>query len=997
MALKEYRKKRSFTDTPEPQGGKPAAKTLQFVVQKHDASRLHYDFRLEMDGVLKSWAVPKGPSLNPADKRLAMMVEDHPFDYKNFEGIIPAGNYGAGTVMVWDEGTYEALDHADGKTKTARPKATPKRSAAKTGPNGSPSKSEMEKLLLKELKDGSLKFRLNGKKLKGEFALVRTQGRGENSWLLIKHRDQYATEKPVTDKDKSVVSNKTLEQIEKNPRSRQWQSNRTAATKPTATKPTTKPTPKTTTKTTTKPTKPTLKKTPAKSSSKTPTKRSPNPPLPPNAGRKAPMPKDISPMLATLVDKPFDDEGWSYEIKWDGYRALTYLKKGKIELRSRNNKSFEKYYPVYEAFKDWTIDAVLDGELIVLNEKGQSNFNALQNWRSEADGELIYYLFDLLWLNGRDLTGIPLSQRRQILASIVPKEGIIRYSESFDVSGTEFFAAAQKAGLEGIMAKKTDSEYTPAIRTREWLKIKTASRQEVVIGGFTRNEDSPKLFSSLLVGVFEKEKLVYTGKIGTGFTDKMQKEMMQQFRPLVQKTSPFSTVPDINKPSRFRPEPPDAKATWLKPKLVCEVSFREMTEDGVMRHPSFEGMREDKNAKDVVREKALHVSKSLIQTPEASDPGNPTLPSKTSRPSKTTRPSITSRPSKTTRPSRTSTPTGRTPKTKTMASKTKSPTEQLTKPTAPADRKTLLNPSEETQTKKINGHDIQFTNLSKIFWPKEKYTKRDLLNYYYQVAPYILPYMKDRPQSLNRFPNGITGPSFYQKNVLGKVPEWIETFPYHSEGDKEDKEFLVCTDEASLLYMISLGCIEVNPWSSRIRTPDNPDFCIIDLDPGKNTKFEQVIEAAQVTRQVLESAGITSYPKTSGSTGIHIYFPLGAKYDYEHSKEFARVIVQHVHEEIPSYTSLERTVSARKGRMYLDFLQNRPQATIAAVYSVRPKPGATVSTPLDWDEVKKGLKMSDFTIKNVPDRLKETGDLYKPVLGKGIDMQKALDQLTQAV
>jgi bifunctional non-homologous end joining protein LigD len=306
---------------------------------------------------------------------------------------------------------------------------------------------------------------------------------------------------------------------------------------------------------------------------------------------------------------------------------------------------------------------------------------------------------------------------------------------------------------------------------------------------------------------------------------------------------------------------------------------------------------------------------------------------------------------------------------------------------------TLLNPSDEAQTRNINGHDLHFTHLSKIFWPKEKYTKRDLLNYYYQIAPYILPYMNDRPQSLNRHPNGISGPSFYQKNVLGKVPDWIRTFPYHSAEDKEDKEFLVCTDEASLLYMISLGCIEVNPWSSRVDTPDNPDWCIIDLDPAKNTPFDKVIEAAQVTKQILESAGLTSWCKTSGSTGLHIYFPLGAKYTYEHSKEFARVIVTRVHEEIPSYTSLERTVSARKGKMYLDFLQNRPQATIAAPYAVRPKPGATVSAPLHWEEVKKGLKMLDFTIKTMPARLKETGDLFKPVLGKGIDIEKALKKL----
>ena len=920
MALKEYQKKRTFTNTPEPQGGKPTGKGLQFVVQKHDASHLHYDFRLEMEGVLKSWAIPKGPSLNPAEKRLAMMVEDHPFDYKNFEGIIPKGNYGAGTVMVWDEGTYEPLEETNG-TKAAQ-----------------------EKALLKGLRGGSLKFRLNGKKLKGEFALVHTHGRGENAWLLIKHRDKYATEDPVADKDKSILSKKTLEQIERNPKSKQWISNRSVTPKDAAQKTAPAVTPKKTTKS--------VKAT-----------------TPRDAGRKAPMPKDLSPMLATLVDKPFDEEGWSYEIKWDGYRALTYLKKGKVELRSRNNKSFEKYYPLYETFSTWKLDAVLDGEVVVLNEKGQSNFSSLQNWRSEADGELIYYVFDLLWLDGRDLTGLPLSERRQLLESIIPTVGPVRYSESFTASGTKFFAAAQKTGLEGIMAKKTDSYYTPGVRTREWLKIKTASRQEVVIGGFTRNEESPKLFSSLLVGVFEKGKLQYTGKIGTGFTEKMQQAMMKQFTPLIQKTSPFDKIPNINKPSRFRPDPPDAKATWLKPNLVCEVSFREMTEDGVMRHPSFKGMREDKPAKAVGRETALPTKKVVAEERPAK--GSPLAkPAKKSAPKKSARAKAPA---------------------KAARSRAATAPQPASKSTTP--RKTLLNPTDESQSREINGHNLQFTNLSKIFWPKEKYTKRDLLNYYYQVAPFILPYMNDRPQSLNRHPNGINGPSFYQKNVSGKVPDWIKTFPYHTAEDNEDKEFLVCTNEASLLYMIGLGCIEVNPWSSRIQSPDNPDWCIIDLDPDKKTPFEKVIEAAQVTKSILDQAGIRSYCKTSGSTGLHIYFPLGAKYTYEHSKEFARVIAQRVHNEIPDYTSIERTVSARKGKMYLDFLQNRPQATIAAPYAVRPKPGATVSTPLHWEEVKKGLTTQNFTIKNIPARLKETGDLFKPVLGKGIDMEKALKKL----
>jgi bifunctional non-homologous end joining protein LigD len=929
MALKEYKKKRSFANTPEPQGGQPDSKTLQFVVQKHDASRLHYDFRLEMDGVLKSWAVPKGPSLNPADKRLAMQVEDHPFDYKDFEGIIPPGNYGAGTVMVWDEGTYEPLTETHGM------------------------KAAEEKVLLKELRDGSLKFRLNGKKLKGEFALVRTKGRGENSWLLIKHRDRYATETPVTDKDKSVRSKKTLEQIAKNPRARQWSGNRGAASAGNSRATSSAcnrgaASPAGNSRATSSAGRTLAAKPGAKSGSARPAANRPPAPAKPGipaAAPKKPFPKDISPMLATLIDKPFDDEGWSYEIKWDGYRALAYVQKGKVELRSRNNKSFEKYYPVYDSLKSWPVSAVLDGEIVVLNEKGQSDFGDLQNWRSEADGSLVYYVFDLLWLEGRDLTGLPLAARRSLLQSIVPDDGIIRYSESFETGGKKFFAEARRLGLEGIMAKRTDSIYSPGMRSREWLKIKTASRQEVVIGGFTRNEDSPRLFSALLVGVFEKDRLRYTGKVGTGFTEKMQREMMQQFKPLIQKKSPFDVEPNVNQPSRFRPNPPVAKATWLKPVLVGEVAFREMTTDGVMRQPSFQGMREDKDAKEVFRERALVTKKVVAEQDDAA------------------------------------------------AGKSRSVADKIPGPVKATDRKTLLNPADETQTRKINGHDLSFTHLSKVFWPKEKYTKRDLLNYYYQVAPYILPWLKDRPQSLNRHPNGITGPSFYQKNVSGKVPDWIKTFPYHSADDNEDKEFLVCTDEASLLYMVSLGCIELNPWSSRTVTPDNPDWCIIDLDPDKKTPFDQVIEAAQVTRKILDAAGVASYCKTSGSTGMHVYFPLGAKYTYELSKEFARVVVGHVHQEIPDFTTIERMTSQRKGRMYLDFLQNRPQATIASPYSVRPKPGATVSAPLHWEEVKKGLIMQDFTIKNMPARVREMGDLFKPVLGKGIDMEKALKKL----
>jgi bifunctional non-homologous end joining protein LigD len=654
-------------------------------------------------------------------------------------------------------------------------------------------------------------------------------------------------------------------------------------------------------------------------------------------GRKAKFPSNILPMLATLVDKPSEQEGWTYEIKWDGYRALA-LKNGKsIELKSRNDKSFnKKFYPVYAEIAKLGFNCVLDGEIVVLNAKGISDFGALQNWRSEADGELFFYVFDLLWFEGMDLTELPFSERRTLLKALIPQTEIIRISENFSESGSDFFSMAKKMGLEGIIAKKQDSIYYPGKRTKDWLKIKSNKRQEMVIGGYTRNENTSKLFSALLVGVFENGELVYTGKVGTGFNEKTQREMMAKFKPLVIKKPPFSFVPDINKPSRFRPDPPHAVATWLKPVLVCEVSFAEMTSDGVMRHPSFEGMRIDKKAADVIRENEIPVE---------------TI----SREEKTLR------------------------KNKMLVTVKKS------------DRKTFLNPTDETQMRVVNGHTLKIPNLSKVFWPKEKVTKRDLLNYYYQVAPYILPYLKDRPQSMNRFPNGIEGKRFYQKDVTGKAPEWIKTFLYHSDADDRDRNYLVCTGEASLLYMASLGCIEMNPWSSRIQSPDEPDWCIIDLDPDKNS-FNQVIEAAQVTKQVLDSIGVPSYCKTSGSTGLHIYIPLGAKYSYEQSKEFARTIVTMVHQEIPRYTSIERIISNRKGKMYLDFLQNRPHATVASAYSLRPKPGATVSMPLHWDEVKKGLKMTDFTIFNAVERLKETGDIFKPVLGKGINLGKVIKE-----
>ncbi len=481
MALDKYREKRSADETPEPFGGKASGKELRFVVQKHDASHLHYDFRLEMDGVLKSWAVPKGPSLDPAVKRLAMMVEDHPYDYKDFEGIIPKGQYGGGTVIVWDEGIYEPAELVEGDLK------------------------KQEKNILHQLHSGKLKFTLKGKKLKGEFALVKAYGRGENGWLLMKLEDKYATADDVTLKDKSVLSKKTIAQMEKSP-------DAVYGKKDTSKKKETK-----TSKTTDADAAGVIEdQVEQKSSTVKKSKAQLTKLLKDTSTQK--YYTEVEPMLATLVDKPFDSDEWIYEVKWDGYRAVSFLNKGKVEIKSRNNKSFsDKFYPIYDELKTFKMDAILDGEVVVVGAEGKANFGALQNWRSEADGELVYYVFDLLWHQGKDLKDLPLVDRKAILEQVLPSSNTIMISQDFETSGIEFLEAAKKMNLEGIMAKRKDSQYHIKDRTKDWLKIKENKRQEVVIAGYTLNDDSSKLFSSLLVGVYEGKELIYTGKVGTGF------------------------------------------------------------------------------------------------------------------------------------------------------------------------------------------------------------------------------------------------------------------------------------------------------------------------------------------------------------------------------------------------------------------------------------------------------------------------------------------------
>jgi bifunctional non-homologous end joining protein LigD len=884
MALKKYREKRKFGETPEPEGGEGSASgSLRFVVQKHQARRLHYDFRLELEGVLKSWALPKGPPLDPKDRRLAVMVEDHPLEYGNFEGTIPRGNYGAGTVMVWDAGVFHSPETSD--------------------------RAETERLLKAGLQKGHLAIVLRGRKLQGGFDLVKLKKGEENAWLLLKRADQFATQADVTAEDRSVLSNRTLEEI-------------TAAVPGTV---------------------------PAHLKVKPPDLQ---------GALKSEMLRNLKPMLPILLRRPFDRAGWLFEIKWDGYRAMAEVEEGQVRLYSRNLLSLEeRFAPVVQSLRQLGHRAVLDGELVVVDDTGKANFEWLQNYPRSGNGQLVYYLFDILFLDGYDLCPLPLRKRKEILERVLPPLPHLRLSEHLADRGVGFFEAARERGLEGIVAKDGESRYQPGRRSPSWFKVKTHFRQEAVIGGFTEPRGGRTDFGALLLGAYQGRELRFVGQVGSGFTGKSLAEVRARLAPLVQKVCPFETRPH-----------PDSPAQWVKPQLVCEVKFQNWTGEGIMRQPVFLGLREDKSAPEV-----------KVELPASPPPVRAAVAPAESV-SKNQPPSALRRPSGA--EAGEAAHSGRSRAADVGGSA--SPTNQ--------EAQSLSNSCSGSES---GAGTLPFrpTNLKKVFWPKEKYSKGDLLDYYRRVAPFILPYLKDRPQSLHRHPDGITGKSFYQKNFRDG-PAWIKTVKAGSGSGRKEIEYLLCQDEASLLYLANLGCIELNPWSSRLGTLDRPDFVVIDLDP-RESPFAHLVEAAVETRRVLDLAGAEGYLKTSGKTGLHVYVPLGARYRYEEAARFAEILVRLIHFALPHTTSLERSPKKRIGRVYLDHLQNRQGQTVAAPYSVRPRPGATVSTPLRWEELK-GLDPSRFTIRSLPRRLEKVGDLWRPVLGPGVDLAGSLDRLLRA-
>jgi bifunctional non-homologous end joining protein LigD len=834
MIVSKYHQKRKFDSTREPKGElQQAGNALIFVVQQHAASHLHYDFRLEMEGVLKSWAIPKGPSMNPDDKRLAVMVEDHPYDYKDFEGNIPKGNYGAGNVIVWDKGTYIPAD--DSK------------------------KEASEKILLAGLKKGHLSIILQGEKLKGVFSLVKMHGDQDNAWLLMKKTDSFATDKDILKKDKSVNSGETLKSLET-----RYKSGKSAVKE--------------------------------------------------NKKEQLETAEFIAPMLAETATKPFDDQLWVFENKYDGYRTIAVINSDKVNLFSRNGLSFDKKFKtIAEELKKISHTAVLDGEVVIEDDSGRSDFQLLQNNLKTGKGTLSYYVFDLLNLDGQDIRSLKLSERKELLKMLLNKSTLsnVLYSEHVTAEGKSFFDLAKTNQQEGIMAKKSDSPYRAGKRSSEWMKIKITRSEEAVIVGITEPRGSRRYFGAILLARYDGENLIYAGKCGTGFDFRSLKDLYSKFE------SAFTNESPLNKAVKVR-----EKVQWIKPVFVCQVKFTEWTNDNHLRHPVFMGLRADKKAEDVK-------VTTPIEIPDMKEKASPA-------------------------------------------------------------RKSHKYKNESDL--KIGRVNVHLTNQNKIYFPEDSISKGDLIAYYEQVAEIILPYLKDRPQSLNRFPNGIYGKSFYHKDMdVERIPSWLKTYKTYSESNNADIDYLLCNNKASLLYMVNLGCIDINPWNSSIKHITKPDWVVIDLDP-EEIDFKEVVRTALVVKEVLDELKIDAYCKTSGATGLHIYVPLAAKYDYEAVKIFAELISHSVNSRLPETTSILRPVKKRKHRVYIDFLQNRIAQTLAAPYSVRPKPGATVSTPLEWSEVNEDLSPQMFTIKNALQRFAQKGDLWKPVLGKGANLEKLFEK-----
>jgi bifunctional non-homologous end joining protein LigD len=833
------------------------------VVHKHAARRLHFDLRLELDGVLRSWAVPKGPSPDPKEKRLAVQVEDHPLEYGDFEGLIPAGNYGAGAVILWDRGEWIPLDDPH-----------------------------------QGLASGKLLFELRGYKLRGRWTLVKLK-KSEKDWLLIKERDAWVRSGPVEWPEESVLSGLTVEALG---------AGETPATL----------------------VRRELERL------KTP--------------RRAVRLSALKPMLAETRESAFTRPGWLFELKLDGYRLLAAREGDAAELRTRNGGDLTATFPeVARAVRAIPAErVVLDGELVVLDPAGRPSFQLLQERAhisravdarsASVDHPATYFAFDLPGFEDFDLRGLALAQRKRLLRMLLPPLGPVRFLEDFAEEGEKLMEQVARMGLEGVMAKRADSPYR-AGRSSEWLKIRSDRAGDFAVVGFTPPKGSRAGIGALLLADKVGGKLVYAGRAGSGLTDRQLGELRKRLDPRRLGSPPCGPpVAPAGSAGEGAGPPgaagkardwiralPDLKgSSWVEPELVCEVRFKEWTREGLLRQPVFLRFRDDKTVEECERQ-------GFPQSPPADPPP----------------------------------------------------------PEAARAREASRSPASQSS--------ILFTNTDKVFWPDEGYTKGDLLEYYRAVSPWLLPYLRHRPLVLTRYPDGITGKSFYQKDAPEYAPGWVRTERMWSEHTQREIRYFVCDDEASLLYLVNLGSIPLHVWASRVESVERPDWCVIDLDP-KGAPFRDVVRLARLIEELGEEIGLPTFVKTTGSTGLHVLIPLGGALTYQQSRTLAELLSRVTAQRAPEISTLVRQVSQREGKVYLDYLQNIEGQTIVAPFSVRPLPGAPVSMPLKWEEVTPALEPRRYTIRTALQRMRQMKrDPMAPVLERKPDLAAALQRLERRI
>jgi bifunctional non-homologous end joining protein LigD len=869
--LREYRTKRSADRTPEPFGGESAtvsaeaaeappveppagpdwARPRLFCVQKHAATRLHYDFRLELGGVLRSWAVPRGPSLDPAEKRMAVEVEDHPVEYADFEGVIPEGNYGAGEVIVWDRGLWVPLENPE-----------------------------------ETLPKGKLTFELRGYKLRGAWHLFRTKRKGKEvskEWMLVKRTDGWASDSRALPQE-SIYSGLTLEEI------------------------------------------------------KTGTQRAAEVRVELN-GLGAPKQElkaaDVKLMLAETAEKPFTDPAWVFELKCDGFRVLAGREAGEPRLLYRSGKDATTLYPeVSRALGALPFgDLVLDGEVVVLDEGSRPSFQRLQRrallqrttdiQRAALELAATYYVFDLLAFEGFDLRSLPLVERKRLCLKLLPRAGPLRFLEHVPEQGEAFYAEVSRLRLEGLVAKRADAPYR-AGRSALWLKLRTERVDDFVVVGFSAPQGTRSGFGALHLAAWEGDALVYCGRAGSGFGEEQLTELRQRLEA--------DRRPD---PPCTGPLPTDRGHVWVEPRLVAEVRYLSFTEEGLLRQPVFLRRRDDKTLDDCPMPHGRFSADSESDRPE--------------------------------------------PEAGTAAG---------ARPGAPSARAEPIFPSEPPVEKKV-----PFTNLTKVFWPDEGYTKGDLIEYYRAISPWLLPYLRDRPLVLTRYPDGIKGKSFFQKDAPSFAPGWVRLERIWSEQAEREVDYFVADDIETLLYIANLGTIPLHVWGSRITDLQHPDWCILDLDP-KTAPFAHVVEVARAIRELAEEIALPVYVKTSGSTGLHVLVPLGGLCTFEQCRQLGELLARVVAGRRPEIATTIRLPGDRGGRVYVDFLQNGHGKLLAAPFTARPVPGALASAPLLWDEVDDTLELRHFTIRTLPGRMATFGhDPMAPVLTQKPDLVTAIGRL----